>query len=545
MPLLRTLAAVMLAHCAIAPAAAQDAPDAGAGARGGRIVAVSPYIEVSQVFLAELSPGDDVVTYTQLAVGVDASVRGRNSGGSASVRYERNIGYGDASVDTDTISGVARGYLSVVPREMTLEAGALASRTSIDGSGAATANPLVSEDAESRIYSAYAGPNLHTRAGDVTVNALGRVGYTRVESEAPAIIAGNAVPLDIFDESVTYRGEVHAATRPGEPWPVGVAVGGGIFQEDVANLDQRIRDIHWRSDVTIPVSPTLAVVGGVGYENVKVSNRDVLRDQSGAPVIDRNGRFVTDTAAPRQIAFEVDGLIWDAGVIWRPSRRTALEAHVGRRYGSTTYYGSFGWQPSRDSSVNLSVYDAITGFGGVVTNSLAALPTQFGAIRNPLTGDFGGCVSGEAGANCVGAFGSIRGSAFRGRGVQASYSRKMGRYGASIAAGYDEREFIAAPGTILAVADGITDASYYVTTALSGELGPNAGFTVGSYVNWFESGFADGGDVIALGASASYRRAISNNLSARAAIALDYLNSDLSAEDIKAASALLGVRYDF
>ena len=35
------------------------------------------------------------------------------------------------------------------------------------------------------------------------------------------------------------------------------------------------------------------------------------------------GRFVTNEAAPRQIAYETDGLIWDAGVLWRPSRRTA------------------------------------------------------------------------------------------------------------------------------------------------------------------------------------------------------------------------------
>ena len=67
---------------------------------------IEPYIEANQTVLQELAPGSDTVTYTQLAAGVDASVQGRNNGGSASLRYERNIGYDDASLDTDTVTGM-------------------------------------------------------------------------------------------------------------------------------------------------------------------------------------------------------------------------------------------------------------------------------------------------------------------------------------------------------------------------------------------------------------------------------------------------------
>ena len=42
----------------------------------------------------------------------------------------------------------------------------------------------------------------------------------------------------------------------------------------------------------------------------------------------------------------VDGLIWDAGVMWRPSRRTSLESYVGRRYGTMSYHGTFAYAPS-------------------------------------------------------------------------------------------------------------------------------------------------------------------------------------------------------
>jgi len=155
-------------------------------------------------------------------------------------------------------------------------------------------------------------------------------------------------------------------THPGEPLPVGVGVGAGWLREDISNLDQRVDDKNVRGDVTLPVGGNLALVGGVGYEDVKVSHRDAVIDtNTGLPVIGADGQYVTDKSTPRLIAYETSGLIWDAGVIWRPSKRTALEAHIGRRYGSTTYFGSFAYAPSARSSLNVAVYDSVTGFGGI------------------------------------------------------------------------------------------------------------------------------------------------------------------------------------
>jgi hypothetical protein len=65
---------------------------------------VQPYIEVAQVVSAQISPGNDVVTFTQIAAGVDINVQSRNSAAAVSVRYERNIGYGDNSVDANTVN---------------------------------------------------------------------------------------------------------------------------------------------------------------------------------------------------------------------------------------------------------------------------------------------------------------------------------------------------------------------------------------------------------------------------------------------------------
>lgn len=512
--------------------------------QGARDVRIAPYIEANQVLTAELSPDSDTVTYTQVAAGVDASVQGRNNGGSASIRYERTFGYSDDVVDTATLSGVARGYASVVPRALTVEAGALATRTQISGSGATASTGLRDGD-ESKLYSAYAGPNLHTSVGDAEINANYRIGYTRIDADAVAPAPG-APAVDVFDDSLVQTAGVHVGTRPGGPLPVGVGVGGGFYQEDVSNLDQRVRDMHVRADVSVPLGPDLQAVGGIGYEDVEISSRDALRTPAGVPVVGPDGRYVTDTSVPRQLAYDVSGLIWDVGVMWRPSRRTSAEAHIGRRYDSTTYYGSFAWAPSSRSSVNLAVYDGITGFGGQLNRALVSLPTDFAVNRDPITGDVTGCVASLQGNNCLtGIFASVRSAVFRGRGVTASYARQIGRMSAGLGAGYDRRTFIAAPGTVLAAANGVVDESYWTAAYLSGQIDPRTGFNLNAYATWLQSGFLGAGDTTALGASAAFRRSIFEGLSANAALGLDHLNSDIIGEDLTSASALLGLRYDF
>ncbi len=515
----------------------------GASTSGGR-TSIDPYIEANSLASWQISPGSDVVTYTQLAAGVDALIAGRNNGGSVSVRYERNFAHQSNGADSDTITGVARGYASIIPRVLTVEAGALASSTRVDAQGRSVINPIVDDTLSTQTYSAYAGPTLQTRAGDVEVNANYRIGYTRVDS--PDFITATGTAADLFDESVSHSASVRAGTRPGQPLPVGLGVGAGYYQEDVSNLDQRVRDAYVRGDVTVPVTPTLAIVAGAGIEDVEVSSRDAVRDAAGNPVIGDNGRFITDEASPRIIAYEASGLIWDVGVVWSPSSRTQLEARFGHRYDSETFYGSFSWRPSSRSSLQIGVYDGIQGFGGRLNNSLAALPTDFTVSRDPVTGELTGCVSSIDGSGCLdGLLVSLRSSVFRGRGVVGSYSRQIGRMTASIGAGYDRRTFIGAPGTVLELADGLVDESYYVTAGLSGPVGQRGRFSVNSYANRFESGTAGAEDVTAIGGSASYSEEVIRNLSARAAVAISMLDSDIAPDNFTTASALLGLRYDF
>lgn len=512
-----------------------------------RGVEIAPYIEAAQVLTAELSPGDEVFTYTRVAAGVDTSITGRNSQAAASIRYERRIGYDDNVADSDTISGIARGSLALGSRNATLEAGALASRTRVESNGGSSiGNFGVDDSSTSQIYSVYAGPAVRTNVGQAEVTGAYRVGYTRVEAPDAVVIDPATGPTDIFDEAITHNAGVRVGFAPDTVLPVGVGVGAGWNRQDVSNLDQRIDDRNARADITIPVSPNVALIGGVGYEDVEISSRDAVSDINGDPVIGPDGRFETDSSAPRQIAYQTDGLIWDAGVMWRPSSRTQLQAQVGRRYGSTTYYGAFSYAPNANSQFAINVYDGVNSFGGQVTGALNELGTDFEAFRNPVTGDLGGCVVGSTdGDGCALArLGSLRSAVFRNRGVSVSYGASTGRTSWGLGAGYDRRSFFGAENTVLAAIDGVLDENYYLAGYAARQLDRQSRLSVGGTVNRFESGFDSAVDGWGYSVSAAYDRQIIAGLGATAAVGVDGISRD-DDTDFKNASALVGLRYTF
>jgi hypothetical protein len=539
------LAAVALPHAAWADDGA--AGGAHEGIHVGSHTVISPYIEADQVVSAEIAPGNDVVTYTDVAVGVDASIVGRNSAASATVRYEYHFAETDGIADSDTISGLARLSYAVVPHALSIEAGAMASQNRVDSSGGAFSGTIADDGTTSQIYSAYIGPSVETQAGDVQIEGHYRFGYTKVK-EPDAVVVGTTaiVPVDLADESTTHNAQLRVGTRPYTVLPVGLGVGGMWNEENVSNLDQRVRDRNVRADVTVPVSPSLAFAGGAGYEDVEVSSRDALRDASGHPVIGSDGRYVTDKNSPRLIAYQTDGLIWDVGVLWRPSTRTSLEAHVGERYDSATFYGNFSYVPNSRESVSVSVYDGIESFGGLITNRLSGLPTEFTAVRNALSGDVGGCVASLQGGSCSGgALGSLGSAAFRSRGFSASYAVKMGHTTAGLGVGYDHRKFIAAAGTVLAGAEGAVDATGWGSAYISTEIDARSSLHFSSTETLFDSGFEGGGGrAVGYSASLAYYRHLVAGLTGSAAVGLDGIVQQ-TLPDIVSASALLGLRYGF
>ncbi|VWX56904.1 hypothetical protein [Sphingorhabdus sp. 109] len=505
---------------------------------------VAPYIEIQQILVADLKDGSDVLTYTSVAAGVDTSLQTRGAEAQVNVRYERRFFYEDNLGDEDIITGLARGSVQVVPNLLALEAGAFAARSRVDLRGEAPSNTVGNIDNVTQVYSVYAGPSLSTRAGALDVNAGYRIGYTKVEDETAGVLPAGQVPVDIFDDSVSHSANASVAMQPGD-LPFGWSVGAGWQREDGSQLDQRFEGKQVRADVTVPVSQTLAAVGGIGYEDIEISERDAVRDTDGVPIIGDDGRLVTDTSSPRLLSYDQDGIYWDVGVLWRPSRRTSLEARVGQRYGSETYHGNFAYQPNQNTALNISVYDTVSGFGNLLNDNLSSLGTSFTSTRNPLSGELNGCAFGPTSSLCFNdVLQSAASSSFRARGINGQLTYNHGGWNTGLGVGYARRRYFASQLGSVSAIDGLIDQNYYANLTIGRDLDRYSSFDANVYANLLDSGFANAPNVLGVGANAAYYRQILPRLQGTAAVGLDSYQQDGFDSELTA-SALLGLRYDF
>ncbi len=506
---------------------------------------IAPYLEFDQVVTADLKNGGDVLTYSTIAAGIDASVSGPRAQGQIGYRYERRIGWGDRLDDQDIHSGIARGRYEIVPSTLAIEGGALAARTRTDIRAGAPGILTGNVDNVSQVYSAYVGPTYTDKVGDLNVAAAYRLGYSAVDGQG--FDPGPGQPrIDAFSDSVSHLATGSVGMGSGA-LPFGWTVSGGYARDDAGQLDQRFESMHVRGDIVVPVTPTLAAVGGVGYENVESSARAPLVDAGGAPVINSKGRFVTDPASPRLLAYDQDGIYWDVGVAWKPSRRTNLEARVGRRYGSMSYTGSFDWQVDQGTTFGAIVYDQVLTFGQQLGDNLSRLPTSFTFIQNPLSPGFGGCVIGANGGSAGGcinpALGAINTSAYRARGVNASLSRVRGRWTSGVGFGYNNRKYLTPQGIGFALA-GVTDEDYYLNAQALYNLNDRSSIGTQAFAAYYDSGILGSSDVISTGASAAYNRTFGRRLSGTAALGLSSSKVEGEEADLFG-SALLGLRYTF
>lgn len=532
--MIRRPAATSMASLAVSLALAATAP-----ARAEKRADVTPYLGLDQTVITDFEGGSgDTLSYTSVVVGVDAHLRGRNSEIQANLAYEHQFSWTRGEPDQDVISGLVRGRTGIAGNRLGIEGGVLATRVRTDGFTGAN-NSLAASGARSDVYSAYAGPTFQDRLGDLEVSAAYRLGYNRLE-DGDASLTGT--PFNSFDESWTHYATASVGMKPGALLPFGWAVAAGYEREDARQLDQRFEDKWARLDVTLPVSLSLALVGGVGYESIRISNRDALRDSAGDPQVDSSGRFVTDPGSPRLLSYDEDELIWDVGLLWRPSRRTSAELHVGHRYGSMSYTGGLSWQPDARSSLTINLYDSVDSFGRALSGSLANVPTNFVVHRNPFSGDLAGCAFGAQDGACFSdALSGMRAANFRHRRVTLTYTRRAGPWTIGAGAGYSRRKFIA-HDALFSEINGVTDENWFATVALGYAFDDRSGVDLTIYANQFDSGVVGIADVFNAGAYASYHRQFSRRLQGVASIGLDRAEQS-GVDGVLTGLAQIGVRY--
>ncbi|HEX8525997.1 hypothetical protein [Allosphingosinicella sp.] len=499
---------------------------------------IRPYIEVNAGVVADLGGEDgDVLTYSSVAAGVDGRIATRRVTAQASYRYERRVALEGDLGDDDSHSGVAMVHAEAAPG-ISLDAGAMATRTGGAGRPSVTSGNEVS----AQVVSAYAGPTVNMRSGPVTIGAAYRLGYVRVDQSDE--LAGGFGGDDDF-ESVAHNATASVGMAPGR-LPFGWTVGGGYVRDESGELENRFEGIYIRGDVVVPVGPTLAVTAGLGWETMDSSQLDVLRDSAGVPVL-VGGRFVPDPTRPRLHGLDRSGLIYDAGIIWRPTPRTELQARAGRRYGGTTFSGSLQHRFVNGYGLSASVYDSVGTFGTTMINNVSNLPADFTANRNPLTGAFDGCVFGTdpgSGVCFDQALQSLSGGTFRGRGANILFSGNRGPWNFGLGAGYSHRRYVQLESGDLSSLDPRTDQSLALNASLGRRLSRYSGMSFNVNASWFDSDRPFFDPLFGTGATASYYRSfLFERLQFHAALGI--FHSDGTLIDSTSASALLGLRYTF
>ncbi|HYD11925.1 MAG TPA: hypothetical protein VEC11_03665 [Allosphingosinicella sp.] len=497
---------------------------------------VSAYLEVAQVLSADLDSGGETLTYTSVAAGVDGTVQTRRVTAQVSYRYERDIDWQDGGIDRDAHAGLAMVNLQVVPGALQIDAGGLATRTGGDGRVFGVTNRTDNVD----VYSAYVGPTLSTHAGPLAINASYRLGSVWVDDHRP-----NS-PLDEdFDHSTAQSATASIGMAPGRGLPIGWTVSAGYAREDTSGrFDQEFQGMYVRGDIVVPLSATLAVTAGVGYEDIEASQLDFVRDAGGFPVIGPNGP-TPDPSAPRLLTYDQSGLMYDGGIIWRPSPRTELQVRAGHRYGGTTYSGSLDHQINEHQGVHAEVFDTVETFGRSLTNDFAGLPVDLDVNRDPLTGGLGGCAfsrSGQGGRCFDRSLSSITGSTFRARGGSLVFSGERGLWSYGIGAGYVHRRY-ARPALAGVSSFAQTDDSWSVYGSIARQLSRTSEVNFDAFASWY-SNDVDPNTVRTLGATFSYNRSLFlERLRLLASVGI--YNTDDGIDSATNASALGGLRYTF
>lgn len=508
---------------------------------------VDPYVEVKQFLSDTLQGGygdNGVLTYTSVAVGVNANIRTHNAEVATSAAYERRFEWDKRNGDRDEFNGVMRARWDPI-RTVRFEGGILANRARSDGY-IGPADPTRRYGGNvGNVYAGYVGPTLSTRVGDMTLGAGYRLSATRLNIQSLQTDEIDTL-RDVFSSSFSHAATASLSQRPGGFLPFGWTVTGGWEHENADQLAQHYRNLWGKFDVTVPVTGTVALVGGAGYERVRISQKDALRDPAtGLAVRDLSGRMVTDPNSARQLAYATDGLIWDAGVLWQPSRRTKFTARVGERYGGLSYTGMLNYRPNRALALQIQVYDNLASFGRQTAGGLAATPTQFEVSRDPLTGLMGMCVFGDTGAACLNP--ELSGgttSQFRERGVQALMAATSRGWEARLAVGVDRRRLFAPQFAVNSALEGAIERKIYGYVTLSRKLDEATllGFNGNYYWYAWDGAELPDGETVQLSAYLSH--AFNRRLEATLAAGVTRFNPD-GFNTTLVGSAIAGLRYSF
>ncbi|WP_340316788.1 porin family protein [Rhizorhabdus argentea] len=525
----------LLAGSAFCGAAHADRPEFGA------------FLDLQQFGEMQLSgAGGDDVTYSEVSGGATGRINNRRIVASASYRLSYRIPEtGDISKSVSQ-DGVMRLQANVIDEWLTVDSGAIATRSRVAAGGAAPQFDSANPKNLTQTYSVFVQPSVVHRIGDLSVTASYRYAYTQNESGSTGgVLTG--LPADRFDNSKAQQGNLSLG-MDNSSLPFDWSVSSQYRRENISNLARHFRAFSTTAEVKVPITDFVALVTSGGYEQTRTSQRRALVDPlTGLPVLGKGGRFVVDPASPRLLTYDMDGLVGDAGIIWKPSRRTRLEARAGYRYGGLSMSGLLEMHPSERSGVTMVVTDRIESFGQGVSGGLADAPANLdlGQSLDPAS-SYQHCLFGKSPGTgrCIGgALGQASANTYRERAASLIFNHRMRKWSFATSLGYSRRTYIDDPGTLFSL-DGVVDQSFFGDVVLTGQLTRNSGVSFSFSGNLFKNGQVGASDVLSGSFSSNYYRTFGRGIRAQASLAVESSKQDGVTADVSG-RAQLGVQYQF
>lgn len=409
-------------------------------------VEIDPSIELRQVF--DLPIDDDFTTYSEAVIGVDGAIQTRRVHGQLSYRFAQRFEEVGDIANNQSHSLIARGDADVIPGTLRVDAGAFATFLNRDLRRRVSFDDDANNGNLAQTYSAYVAPSFHQRLGAFAeFDATYRIAYVNVDEADVSRLGGGVGGVDTqlgaYADSVNQSLDARFGNREASGkfrWDLA----GSAQDERTDRLDQHYRSYLGRVELEYALNRDFALLGSVGYEDIKSSEEQILTDAAGVPLVDAEGHFIIDPNAPRRVSYDQDGLVYDGGFRWTPSRRTFLQIRVGKRFGEFNVNGQLRYEPSPRLGVTASWSESVSTFGQLLTQDFNGVPVSFFIPGGNRVG-FGGCILGvdpATGTCLLNWTQSITNATFRNQAGQLIIETKRGATRASLSAIYTKRRYV-------------------------------------------------------------------------------------------------------
>jgi uncharacterized protein (PEP-CTERM system associated) len=522
---------------------------AACGAAHAERPTYAAFMNIQQIVEGQLrGSGTDDVTYTEVSGNLLTQVSNRRIVLSATYRLSYRIPEAGKIDENIQHNGVMRLQANVIDEWLNMESGAIITRSRVDPSGSASQTNAGNQQNLTQTYSAYIQPVLAHQMGDLGVQASYRYAYTANDVGKTGDAPAGSPLTDRFDSSKGQQATLALAMDQGS-LPFSWKLSGEYRHENTTNLAEHFRAHSVIGEIKLPIGNSrVALVTSGGYERTRTSERSALIDPlTGLPVLGKGGRFVVDPASPRVLTYDMEGLIGDAGIIWRPSQRTRMEARAGYRYGGFSLTGLVEMRPSDRTGLTMIITDRVESFAQGLSNGLASTtPSLDLGLSNDPNSSYQNCLFGKAvgEGRCInGALGQAAASAYRERAANVIFTHRMRQTTLTSAFGYSRRAYIDNPNSPVSLA-GVVDQSFFGNMTVSRRLTRESGISFSFQGNYFMNGQVGAPDAMSGSVNTSYYRSFGRGIQFNATVAIDGSKQENIPADVSG-RAQLGLQYRF